>query len=316
MVSVFSVVKKNMNLKFATRASKLARWQTTTVMRTLEKAHPSLTCVEEIFSTRGDEILDKPLPIIGGKGLFTEELEAALLDGRVDAAVHSLKDLPTENPTGLTLGAIPLRADPRDALVSGAGYTIKTLPEGAKVGTSSPRRKAQLLAQRPDLQIADIRGNVDTRLRKLLEGQYDAVVFAAAGLIRLSLDKDLGGRMQILTPDEMLLAPGQGAMAIQVRADANVTLNLLAAIEHSPTRLAVTAERVFLNGLGGGCAVPVAAWADFRLQTSDISLTGLVSSPDGKKEVRVSGVGSDAVELGKKLAEEALAQGAARILNG
>ncbi len=305
-----------MKLTFATRPSKLARWQTTHVMRVLESAHSDLECIEEIFVTKGDKVLDKPLPMIGGKGLFTEELEAALLDRRVDAAVPSLKDLPTENPAGLTLGAIPLRADPRDALVSDAAYTFATLPKGAKVGTSSPRRKAQLLAQRPDLQIADIRGNVDTRLRKLLEGQYDAVVFAAAGLIRLGLDKDLGGRMQILGYDEMLPAPGQGAMAVQVRADANVTLGLLAAIEHLPTRNAVTAERAFLNGLGGGCAVPVAAWADISSQTSDISLTGLVSSPDGKKEVRVSGEGNDAVELGKRLAEEALAQGAARILNG
>jgi len=305
-----------MKLTFATRPSKLARWQTTHVMRALESAHPDLECVEEVFVTKGDKVLDKPLPMIGGKGLFTAELEAALLDGRVDAAVHSLKDLPTENPAGLTLGAIPLRADPRDALVSDAAYTLATLPEGAKIGTSSPRRKAQLLVQRPDLQIDDIRGNVDTRLRKLLEGQYDAVVFAAAGLIRLGLDKGLGGRMQILSFDEMLPAPGQGAMAVQVRADATMTLGLLAAIEHSPTRLAVTAERAFLNGLGGGCAVPVAAWADFRSKTSDLSLTGLVSSPDGKKEVRVSGEGKDAVELGQKLAEEALAQGAARILNG
>jgi len=305
-----------MKLTFATRPSKLARWQTTHVMRALESAHPDLECIEEVFVTKGDKVLDKPLPMIGGKGLFTEELEAALLDRRVDAAVHSLKDLPTENPAGLTLGAIPLRADPRDALVSAEAYTLKTLPKNAKVGTSSPRRKAQLLAQRPDLQIADIRGNVDTRLRKLLEGQYDAVVFAAAGLIRLGLDAALGGRMQILGYDEMLPAPGQGAMAVQCRADANVTLGLLAVIEHSPTRLAVTAERAFLNGLGGGCAVPVAAWADVSPQTSALRLTGLVSSPDGKKEVRVSGKGKDAVELGKRLAEEALAQGAARILNG
>ena len=305
-----------MKLKFATRPSKLARWQTTWVINALQNAHPNLECLEEVFVTQGDKVLDKPLPMIGGKGLFTEELESALLDGRVDAAVHSLKDLPTENPAGLTLGAIPIRADARDALVSDASYTIKTLPEGAKVGTSSPRRKAQLLAQRPDLQIADIRGNVDTRLRKLLEGQYDAVVFAAAGLTRLGLDKDLGGRMQILSFDEMLPAPGQGAMAVQVRADANVTLGLLAAIEHLPTRNAVAAERAFLAALGGGCAVPVAAYGDFRPQTSDLSLTGLVSSPDGKKAIKVTGEGNDAVVLGQKLAEEALVQGAARILNG
>ncbi|MBC8336743.1 MAG: hydroxymethylbilane synthase [Anaerolineales bacterium] len=305
-----------MNLIFATRPSKLARWQTTWVITALHAAHSNLSCTEEVFVTQGDKVLDKPLPMIGGKGLFTQELEAALLDGRVDAAVHSLKDLPTENPTGLMLGAIPSRADVRDALVSEAGYTLETLPENAKVGTSSPRRAAQLLALRPDLKIADIRGNIDTRLRKLLEGQYDAVVFAAAGLIRLGLDAELGEKMQILSFDEMLPAPGQGAMSVQCRTDANATLDLLAAVDHLPTRLAVTAERVFLAGLGGGCAVPVAAYAKVNHQTSTVSLTGLVSSLDGKKVIKVSGEGNDAIELGKKLAEEALAQGAAEILQG
>ncbi len=305
-----------MQLTFATRPSKLARWQTTNVMQSLEAAHADLTCLDEVFVTQGDKVLDKPLPKIGGKGLFTEELEAALLEGRVDAAVHSLKDLPTENPPGLIVGAIPVRADARDALVSPSGYTLATLPENAKVGTSSPRRAAQLLAQRPDLQIADIRGNVDTRLRKLMEGQYKAVVFAVAGLSRLGFDAELKDGMQILGYDEMLPAPGQGALAIQCRADADSTLGLLAAIEHNATRLAVTAERAFLAGLGGGCAVPVAAFAEVSTQSSVIRLTGLVSSLDGKKAIRVEGEGKDAVELGKRLAEEALAQGAARILNG
>ena len=304
-----------MNLIFATRPSKLARWQTTWVINALHDTHSTLSCTEEIFVTQGDKVLDKPLPMIGGKGLFTQELEAALLDGRVDAAVHSLKDLPTENPTGLMLGAIPPRADVRDALVSDAGYSIETLPENARVGTSSPRRAAQLLALRPDLQIADIRGNVDTRLRKLLEGQYDAVVFAAAGLMRLGLDKELGDKMQMLSFDEMLPAPGQGAMAVQVRDDADVTLGLLTAVEHLPTRLAVSAERVFLAGLGGGCAVPVAAYAEVDAETSEITLRGLVSSLDGKKAIRVKGKGNDAKELGEQLAKEALDQGAADILN-
>ncbi len=308
-----------MNLKFATRPSKLARWQTNYVMRALEALHPDLTCTEEIFVTQGDKTLDKSLPAIGGKGLFTQELEAALLSGRVDAAVHSLKDLPTENPAGLTLGAIPARADARDALVSAQGYTLENLPEGARVGTSSPRRAAQLLARRPDLHIADIRGNVDTRLRKLLAGQYDAVVFAVAGLSRLGLDADLGERMRILSPEQMLPAPGQGALAIQCRADADATLGLLAAIEHLPTRNAVLAERAFLAGLGGGCAVPVAAFgveqgAGIKYQESGIRLTGLVSSLDGQKTVKVSGEGVDAVELGRKLAQEAIEKGAKEIL--
>jgi len=306
-----------MNLKFATRPSKLARWQTNHVMRALETAHPDLHCSEEIFVTQGDKVLDKSLPMIGGKGLFTQELEAALLNGRVDAAVHSLKDLPTENPAGLTLGAIPRRADARDALVSAAGYTLETLPKGAWVGTSSPRRSAQLRALRPDLHIADIRGNVDTRLRKLLEGQYDAVVFALAGLQRLGLDRNLNGQMQFLGYEQMLPAPAQGALAIQCRADADVTLGLLAAIEHLPTRFSVTAERAFLASLGGGCAVPVAAYAETVNggQLSVIRMQGLVSSLDGLRMIKVSGEGLDARELGEKLAKEALAQGAAEILN-
>ncbi len=206
-----------MKLTFATRPSKLARWQTTNVMHSLEAAHTDLTCIDEVFVTQGDKVLDKPLPMIGGKGLFTEELEAALLDGRVDAAVHSLKDLPTENPAGLTVGAIPVRADARDALVSDAGYTLATLPTGAKVGTSSPRRAAQLLAQRPDLQITDIRGNVDTRLRKLFDEQYDAVIFAAAGLTRLGFDKDLGEQMQILGYDAACPRTGCPCCAVSRR---------------------------------------------------------------------------------------------------
>ncbi len=304
-----------MKLTFATRPSKLARWQTNYVISQLEAAHKDLRCVEEVFVTRGDKVLDKPLPMIGGKGLFTEELETALLEDRVDAAVHSLKDLPTENPDGLTVGAIPLRADARDAIVSPAGYTLATLPENAKIGTSSPRRAAQLLAQRPDLQIADIRGNVDTRLRKLMEEQYHAVVFAVAGLTRLGFDEELGDGMQILSYDEMLPAPGQGALGIQCRAAADATLGLLTAIEDHATRLSVTAERTFLAGLGGGCAVPVAAYGEVY-EAGKLKLTGLVSSLDGKDAIRVQAEGNDALELGKMLAEEALVQGAAKILHG
>ncbi|NQU29268.1 MAG: hydroxymethylbilane synthase [Anaerolineae bacterium] len=304
-----------MKLIFATRPSKLARWQTTWVIDALQASHPDLECTENVITTRGDKILDKPLPEIGGKGLFTQELETELLNGTMDAAVHSLKDLPVENPPGLTLGAIPIRADVRDALVSESGYSIKTLPEGAKIGTSSPRRAAQLLALRPDLNIADIRGNVDTRLRKLFEGQYDAVVFAAAGLLRLGFDAELKEKMHFLTFDEMLPASGQGAMSVQCRNDANKTLGLLAAIEHLPTRLAVTAERTFLAGLGGGCAVPVAAYAEYNLETSEITLTGLVSSLNGKKAIKVMGKGNDAEKLGRELSEEALAQGAVDILS-
>ncbi len=319
----------HLQLTFATRPSALARWQTAYVMRLLQTAWPGLTCTEEIIVTRGDKVLDKPLPLIGGKGLFTAELEAALRESRVQAAVHSLKDLPTEIPEGLTVGAIPQRAGPLDALVSPRGYTLRALPPGARVGTSSLRRAAQILALRPDVQIASIRGNVETRLRKLMEGQYDAVVFAAAGLQRLGLDEELGDRMVLLSPDEMLPASGQGALAVQCRADDAETLRLLAAIHDPATAAAVTAERAFLAGLGGGCSVPVGAYArwttDDGPQTTDYSrpssvvrgqllLTGLVAAPDGSRVIRVEGTGDAPKELGQRLAEEALAQGAALLL--
>ncbi len=301
-----------MKLIFATRPSALARWQTQWIIQALQQAHPGLECETHVITTRGDRVLDKPLPEIGGKGLFTQELDAELLSGRVDAAVHSLKDLPVENPPGLTIGAIPLRADARDALVSEAGYDIESLPTAARVGTSSPRLAAQILAVRPDLQIESIRGNVDTRLRKLLDGQYEAVVFAAAGLQRLGLDAEIGDRMHVLPLDVMLPAPGQGALAVQCRRDDAQTLGLLAAIEHPPTRQAVTAERAFLEGLGGGCSVPVASHAD--VTSSVISLSGLVASPDGQKIIRVHSTNADPLELGRRLAAEAAFLGANRLL--
>ena len=306
-----------MNLTFATRPSELARWQTAFVMRALEAAHPGLTCREQVFVTRGDRTLDRALPQIGGKGLFTQELEAALLDGRADAAVHSLKDLPTINPDGLTLGAIPARADARDALVSAAGYTIESLPQGARVGTSSPRRRAQILRQRPDLQVADIRGNVDTRLRKLFDGQYDAILLAVAGLTRLGLDARLGEQMQPFSFEQMLPAPGQGALAVQCRAADPEILPILQAIEDPATRLAVTAERAFLAGLGGGCAVPIAAHAQVTVSSESaprIQLAGLVAAPDGHAVIRMHGEGAEPDALGQHLAEEALNRGAQALL--
>ncbi len=297
-----------MKLIFATRASALARWQTHRMMHTLQKMNPDLTCEEKLVTTQGDKTLDKPLPEIGGKGVFTEELEAELLRGTVHCAVHSLKDLPVDVTPGLTLGCIPARADVRDAIVSAAGYTLSTLPRGAKVGTSSLRRSAQLLAMRPDLQIASLRGNVDTRVRKALQGEYDAVILAGAGLIRLGLDKHV---TEWISTDVMLPAPGQAAMAVQCRADDASTLELLRPLEDASTRKAVTAERAFLSGLGGGCAVPVAALAQV---TEAIRLTGLVASADGTRIIRVASEGADAEELGKQLANEALAKGAATIL--
>lgn len=300
-----------MKLFFATRPSKLARWQTQWVIHALQTVHPNLECEEKIITTQGDKILDKPLPEIGGKGLFTQELESELLNGDVHCAVHSLKDLPVENPAGLTVGCIPARAEVRDALISTNGYTLATLPNGASVGTSSLRRAAQILSLRPDIKTQSLRGNVDTRLRKALDGQYDAIILAGAGLTRLGLDSHV---TEWLSLDVMLPAPGQGALAIQCRADDEVTLTLLSKLEDQATRKAVTAERAFLQGLGGGCAVPVAAYATNSGQSSAISLTGLVISEDGKTVVKVTDEGMDALELGKKLAQQAIAQGADEIL--
>ncbi len=297
-----------MKMIFATRPSKLARWQTQWVINALQMLHPTLECDEKIITTQGDKILDKPLPEIGGKGLFTQELESELLSGAVHCAVHSLKDLPVENPTGLTIGCIPSRAEVRDALISANGYTIATLPNGASVGTSSLRRSAQILSLRPDLSIQSLRGNVDTRLRKALDGQYDAIILAGAGLTRLGLENHV---TEWLSLDVMLPAPGQGALAVQCRADDPSTLDLLAALEDASARKAVTAERVFLSGLGGGCSVPVAAHATVE---SLIRLTGLVISEDGRKIVKVTGQGNDAMALGNSLARQAIAQGADEIL--
>jgi hydroxymethylbilane synthase len=301
-----------MKLIFATRPSALARWQTQWVISALQAAHSGLVCEEKVITTQGDKILDKPLPEIGGKGLFTQELESELLSGAVHCAVHSLKDLPVENPAGLTIGCIPARAEVRDALVSQSGCTIATLPAGASVGTSSLRRAAQILAARPDLVTQSLRGNVDTRLRKALEGQYDAIILAGAGLTRLGLDKHV---TEWLSLEVMLPAPGQGALAVQCRADDESTLSLLAALEDDSTRKAVTAERQFLLGLGGGCAVPVAAYATVNSeQSSVISLIGLVISPNGKRAVKVTGQGTDAIQIGNQLARQAIAQGASDIL--
>lgn len=301
-----------MKLIFATRPSPLARWQTQWVIKELKKLHPDLTCEEKVIHTQGDRVLDKPLPEIGGKGLFTQELESELLSGAVHCAVHSLKDLPVEDSSGVTVGCIPARAEAREALISAAGHTLSSLPEGASVGTSSLRRAAQLLAFRPDLHPVPLRGNVDTRVRKALEGKYDAILLAGAGVTRLALDQHVTEWIPLET---MLCAPGQGALAVQCRADDQTTLSLLAALEDKATHKAVSAERAFLNGLGGGCAIPVAAHA----ATADdpgslIELSGLVISEDGMRAVRVAGQDLDPWQLGNDLAQKAISQGANEIL--
>ena len=299
-------------LIFATRPSALARWQTRWVIAALQRAHPDLVCEEKLITTQGDRILDKPLPEIGGKGLFTQELEAELRAGSADCAVHSLKDLPVQDPRGLTIGCIPARGEARDVLISRAGQCLAYLPEGSLVGTSSLRRSAQLLASRPYLRTASLRGNVDTRLRKALEGQYDAILLAGAALLRLEL---AGHVTEWLPLDIMLPAPGQGALAVQCRSSDRETLEVLGSLEDTPTRQAVTAERAFLSGLGAGCSLPVAAYAGPSAENAGtLHLTGLVISPDGRQTLRLNARGQHPEALGQRLALDAISQGALDIL--
>lgn len=292
-------------LTFATRPSALARWQTSHVIQQLQDRWENLACEEFVITTQGDRDLATALPEIGGKGLFTYELEQALREKRVHAAVHSLKDLPVENAPGLAIGAVPPRADVRDVLVCPAGLTLEELPKGSVVGTSSNRRQAQILAYRPDLHIQVIRGNVDTRVRKAQEGLYDAIVLAAAGISRLGLQEHI---TQYLPLEIMLPAPGQGALAVQCRENDDETLRLLRAIEHQDTLRAVRAERAFLSGLGGGCSLPVGAFAEVRGE--DVILQGLVASPDGRELLRLSASGDDPERVGRDLAQQAIERGA------
>ncbi|MCZ6767475.1 MAG: hydroxymethylbilane synthase, partial [bacterium] len=298
-------------LLVGTRTSKLAMRQTECVIDLLRGAWPDLECETRSFVTEGDRELDVPLPEIGGRGVFTERLGQALEAGEVDIAVHSLKDLPVEASPGLTVGAVAQRAEIRDALVARNGWTLATLPEGAVVGTSSTRRQAQVLAIRPDVIIKSIRGNVPTRIRKVDEGEYDAVVLAAAGLERLELMDRIS---ELLPLETMLPAPGQGALAIQCRADDTATQSLLAAIDDKQVRDEVLAERTFLEKLGGGCSLPIAAAAT-SLQNGSMTLRGLVTSPDGQTKISVDGSGVDPRALGIRLAERAMAKGAREILS-
>jgi hydroxymethylbilane synthase len=296
-----------------TRASALARAQTELVAARLAATREELGCTTRVISTTGDRTQGsgEPLPSIGGKGLFTAELERALRDSDIDVAVHSLKDLPTEDAPGVVVGAVTARDDVRDCLVAHTMGSLAELPAGAVVGTSSLRRSAQLAALRPDLEIRSIRGNVDTRVRKVAEGEYDAAVLAAAGIRRLGLERVV---TEWLSDETMLPAPGQGALAIQCRADDEDVLTLLAELDDTVARAETSAERAFLRALGGGCAAPVAALAT-ALTTPRVRLQGLVASVDGRDVIRVRGEG-DAHEIGGRLAEEALSLGADRILAG
>lgn len=298
-------------ITLGTRASTLARTQTEWVAGRLRAAFPDLECTTTVVVTSGDRSQDAgvPLPEIGGKGLFTEELERALRAGEIDAAVHSLKDLPTDDARGIVVGAVGPREDARDCLVAHDGLALHELAPGSVVGTSSLRRAAQLRALRPDLEVRSIRGNVDTRVRKVREGEYDAAVLAAAGVRRLGLEDAV---TEWLLADTVLPAPGQGALAIQCRAEDAPTLALLAVLEDPAARAETTAERAFLRALGGGCAAPVAALAE-SLAEGGVKMQALVASLDGREIVRVHGEG-DPEELGARLAKDALAAGADGIL--
>ena len=292
-------------LVIGSRGSQLALWQAKWIGARLAE-HGQETRIE-IIKTTGDKITDVPLAKVGTKGLFTKEIEEALLDGRIDLAVHSLKDLPTEVPAGLSIAAIPPREDARDALV---GARLGELPAGAKVGTSSLRRAAQLRAVRPDFAIESVRGNLDTRLRKLDEGQYHAIVLAAAGLTRLGWADRIA---EILQPDVMCPAVGQGALAIETRTE-GAAREICAALDHGETRAAVTAERAVLASLGGGCQVPIGAHAE--VAGSALRLIAVVIAPDGSLMVRKSELGAavNAADIGGRVGAALLAAGAREIL--
>lgn len=298
-------------LRIATRRSPLALWQADHVRAQLLSLHPGLEVELVAITTRGDKILDSPLAKVGGKGLFVKELETSLGEGRTDIAVHSMKDVPVVLPEGFDLPAILLREDPRDVLVSNRWGSLEALPPGARVGTSSLRRHCQLKALRPDLEVVDLRGNVGTRLKRLDEGELDAIVLAAAGVKRLGFT---GRVRQYFDPQLMLPAIGQGAIGIECRAGDRRVLELIAPLDDRPTRLRVDAERSVNRRLHGGCQVPIAGHA--VLEGDRITLTALVGRVDGSRIVRgeVSGAAADGEILGVGLAEDLLARGAREIL--
>jgi len=301
-------------LRLGTRGSPLALWQADEVERRLRAAQPELRVEREILKTPGDRAQGEALFRLGDKGLFTKDVEMALADRRIDVAVHSLKDLPTAVAPGLVVGAVLEREDPRDALVS-AGPRLDALPRGARMGTSSLRRRAQLLALRPDLRIVEVRGNVATRLAKAERGECDAVVLARAGLLRLGL---ADRAVEVFDPERLLPAVGQGALAVEVRTDDTRLLELVARLDHRETRLSVSAERSLLARLEGGCQVPVGALAAFG--DGGLHLRALVADVDGGRVVRASGSArvateADARALGDRVAGQLLAEGAGDVLD-
>lgn len=301
------------HLVIGSRGSKLALWQAKWIQALISRLHPEVNAEIEIIKTTGD-VKTESLSVIGGKGVFTKELEDALLAGRIDLAVHSLKDLPTSLPDLLTIAAICEREDARDALVRREEQThgsVMDLPSGAVVGTSSPRRLAQLKYLRRDIVSKDLRGNVDTRLRKLDEGKYDALLLAAAGLRRLGLESRISA---LIATDEMLPAVGQGALAVETRAGDHSTIALVSSLNHAPTQFACAAERSFLRALGGGCLLPIAGYG--VVSGSELVLEGLIADPAGQEVVRgkLTSPTTEAEETGSRLAHQLLQQGGDRLL--
>jgi hydroxymethylbilane synthase len=294
-----------------TRGSALALWQANHISDRLKEFEPGLVVELRVIKTQGDKILDVALNKVGGKGLFVKEIEEALVRREVDLAVHSIKDVPAQLPEGLVIGAIPKREDPRDVLISKTGLTLDALPQSATVGTSSLRRMSQLRARRPDLRIEMLRGNVDTRLRKLDEGQFDAIILAAAGLTRLGHAARI---TEYLAPEISLPAIGQGALGLEIRAGDDLVTPRIERLDHEATSRAVAAERGFLAKLGAGCQTPVAAHAEFDNGT--IVLEGMIGRPDGTEILRdrIGGAAWDAEGLGRTLAERLLARGGDKIL--
>lgn len=300
-----------MNLRIATRESPLALWQAHHVKALLERTHKSLDVTLVPMTTQGDQLLDAPLANVGGKGLFVKELEQAILEGRADIAVHSMKDVPSQQPEGLMLAVFMEGEDPRDAFVSNRYQALEQLPQGSVVGTSSLRRQAQLRAQRPDLAVKDLRGNVGTRLRKLDDNHYDAILLAHAGLVRLGL----GHRItQSLDVEAFIPAIGQGIIGIECREDDDTTLALIAPLHHGVSAARLRAERALNARLGGACQVPVAGHA--RVQGKRLHMQALVGAPDGSRIIRgeIEGPVDDGVALGIELAQRLLIGGARDIL--
>lgn len=297
-------------LVIGTRGSKLALWQSEYIKGLVEEI-TGLPVELKIIKTTGDKILDVPLAKVGGKGLFTKELEVELMAGTVDLCVHSMKDVPTELPEGLGICAMPPRVDPRDVIVSGAGYNLDSLPQGAKLGTSSLRRRSQVVAMRPDLEIVDVRGNLDTRMSKAENGELDAVILAAAGIKRLGWESRI---THFIEPEQMVSAVGQGAIGVEIREDDEFMADVCAKIADPDTMTCVTAERVVMRKLEGGCQVPIGAYA--RLNGDVLMMDGMVGSVDGSTILRehLEGPASDPIALGEAMVAALLALGADKVL--